>query len=146
MMPQAKLAIRSGLIILWLAGCAVAGVLLGRLAVTPVDARAQATTRPNILLFIADDWSYPHAGAYGDKVVKTPNFDRIAREGTLFTNAYCASPSCTPSRASTANSPSARNSIERVCGRMAGMSLARNDSPRPRPKMSGLPPFFATTM
>lgn len=100
MMPQAKLAIRSGLIILWLAGCAVAGVLLGRLAVTPVDARAQASTRPNILLFIADDWSYPHAGAYGDKVVKTPNFDRIAREGTLFTNAYCASPSCTPSRAS----------------------------------------------
>jgi hypothetical protein len=61
---------------------------------------AQTVTRPNILLFIADDWSYPHAGAYGDKVVKTPNFDRVAREGTLFTNAYCAAPSCTPSRAS----------------------------------------------
>src|SRR5262245_65755959 len=49
--------------------------------------KAQTVMRPNILLFIADDWSYPHAGAYGDKVVKTPNFDRVAREGTLFTNA-----------------------------------------------------------
>lgn len=53
----------------------------------------------NILLLLADDWSYPHAGAYGDRVVKTPTFDRLAREGTLFTNAYCAAPSCTPSRA-----------------------------------------------
>ena len=56
--------------------------------------------RPNILLFIADDWSYPHAGVYGDPVVQTPNFDRLARGGMLFTNAYTASPSCSPSRAS----------------------------------------------
>jgi arylsulfatase A-like enzyme len=46
---------------------------------------------------IADDWG-AHAGAYGDKAVRTPHFDRLAREGALFTNAYCASPSCTPSR------------------------------------------------
>ncbi len=58
-----------------------------------------AATRPDILLLLADDWSYPHAGAYGDLVVKTPTFDRLAREGALFTNAYCAAPSCTPSRA-----------------------------------------------
>ena len=56
--------------------------------------------RPNILFLLADDWAWPHAGAYGDKVVKTPTFDRVAREGVLFTNAYSASPSCTPSRAS----------------------------------------------
>jgi N-sulfoglucosamine sulfohydrolase len=55
--------------------------------------------KPNILFIIADDWSYPHAGIYGDSVVKTPNFDRIAREGILFDHAYVASPSCTPSRA-----------------------------------------------
>ncbi len=60
--------------------------------------------RPNILLVIADDWSFPHAGMYGDKVVKTPHFDRIAREeGVIFTNAYCATPSCTPSRAALLN-------------------------------------------
>ena len=39
--------------------------------------------RPNILFCISDDQSWLHAGAYGDKVVKTPNFDRLAREGTL---------------------------------------------------------------
>jgi arylsulfatase A-like enzyme len=53
---------------------------------------------PNVLLLIADDWSYPHAGVYGDAVVRTPTFDRLAAEGVLFTNAYCAAPSCTPSR------------------------------------------------
>ena len=54
--------------------------------------------RPNILLAIADDWGWPHAGAYGDRVVQTPNFDRVAREGILFRHAFVSSPSCTPSR------------------------------------------------
>lgn len=56
--------------------------------------------RPNILLAIADDWSWPHAGAYGDKVVKTPNIDRAAQEGVLFNYAFAAGPACTVSRAS----------------------------------------------
>ena len=54
---------------------------------------------PNILLVIADDWSFPHAGAYGDRAVATPAFDRVANEGALFTHVFTASPSCTPSRA-----------------------------------------------
>ncbi len=54
---------------------------------------------PNILFCIADDWSFPHAGAYGDEVIRTPNFDRVAREGVLFTKAYTAASSCSPSRA-----------------------------------------------
>lgn len=54
--------------------------------------------QPNILFVIMDDWSWPHAGAYGDEGVKTPAFDRIAREGVLFSNAYVVAPSCTPSR------------------------------------------------
>ncbi len=60
----------------------------------------RSPARPNILVILADDWSYPHAGTYGDVVVRTPAFDRIAREGVLFTHAFAASPSCTPSRAS----------------------------------------------
>ena len=55
--------------------------------------------RPNIVFAIADDWSFPHAGIYGDRTVSTPVFDRIAREGALFTHAFTAAPSCTPSRA-----------------------------------------------
>ena len=60
---------------------------------------AVAQTKPNILFLLADDLSYPYASVYGDKIVKTPNIDRIAKQGVKFTNAYAASPSCTPSRA-----------------------------------------------
>ncbi len=54
--------------------------------------------QPNILLAIADDWSWPHASIAGTKEISTPAFDRIASEGVLFTHAYCSAPSCTPSR------------------------------------------------
>ena len=54
--------------------------------------------RPNILVLMADDWSWPHAGALGDKTVKTPTFDKLVREGVLFERAFVSSPSCTPSR------------------------------------------------
>jgi len=60
--------------------------------------RASTADQPNILFAIADDWGYPHAGVYGDPVVQTPTFDRLAREGVLFHYAYVSSPSCTPSR------------------------------------------------
>lgn len=55
--------------------------------------------RPNILFAISDDQSFPSASIYGDKVINTPAFDRVAREGVLFTNAFAASPGCSPSRA-----------------------------------------------
>jgi arylsulfatase A-like enzyme len=61
---------------------------------------SEPTTRPNILFLLADDWGWPHASCLGDPVVKTPTFDRIAREGVMFRNAYSTSPSCSPSRAS----------------------------------------------
>jgi hypothetical protein len=56
--------------------------------------------RPNILFLIADDWSFPHAGILGDALARTPTFDYLAANGALFTHAFCASPSCSPSRAS----------------------------------------------
>jgi arylsulfatase A-like enzyme len=58
----------------------------------------EPASAPNILFAIADDWGWPHAGIYGDPVVQTPTFDRIAGEGILFNHAYITSPSCTPSR------------------------------------------------
>lgn len=60
---------------------------------------AAAATRPNILFIIADDWG-KHAGVYGTKWLKTPNFDRVAREGVLFNNAFTSNPKCSPCRAS----------------------------------------------
>lgn len=55
--------------------------------------------RPNILMIMSDNQSWNHVGSYGDKTVRTPNMDRIAKEGVRFTNAFCSSPSCTPARA-----------------------------------------------
>lgn len=59
---------------------------------------AQAESRPNFLLFIADNWAWPHAGVLGDPTAQTPVFDRIAREGVLFEHAFCPVPSCSPTR------------------------------------------------
>lgn len=55
--------------------------------------------RPNILFIIADDASRDSMGVYGSTYVKTPNFDRIAREGVRFTQAYNCNPKCAPARA-----------------------------------------------
>ena len=57
-----------------------------------------ADQRPNILFCISDDQSYAHTGANGDPVVKTPAFDRVAKEGVRFTHAFCDAPTCGPSR------------------------------------------------
>ncbi|UXX80967.1 sulfatase [Reichenbachiella carrageenanivorans] len=54
---------------------------------------------PNILFAIADDASWAHMGAYGCDWVKTPGFDRVAKEGLLFMNAYTPNAKCAPSRA-----------------------------------------------
>lgn len=73
-------------------------VAAGLLLLGAVACPAEGDDRPNILLCVADDWGWPHAGAYGDEVVRTPAFDRLAREGVLFDHAFVSSPSCTPSR------------------------------------------------
>ncbi|MDR1383500.1 MAG: sulfatase [Planctomycetaceae bacterium] len=54
--------------------------------------------RPNILICMADDASYPYFGANGNTWVKTPGFDRVAREGIRFTHAYTPNAKCAPSR------------------------------------------------
>ncbi|MBI5282195.1 MAG: sulfatase [Candidatus Solibacter usitatus] len=71
---------------------------LGPLVLGAAGCGRRPPTRPNILFAIADDMSWAHAGAYGDRLARTPVFDRVAGEGVLFRNSFCASPSCTPSR------------------------------------------------
>ncbi len=79
--------------------CWLAALLLLSGTLLPVAAAAQSDTRPNILFCIADDASWAHFGANGEKAIQTPTFDRVAREGVRFPNAFCSSPSCTPSGA-----------------------------------------------
>lgn len=59
-----------------------------------------AAERPNFIFVITDDISAEDIGPYGHKVVKTPNLDRMAREGRVFDQAYLTTSSCSPSRCS----------------------------------------------
>ena len=66
---------------------------------TGKEAINRGKDRPNILIAMADDISYSHMGAYGCTFLKTPGFDRVAREGILFNNAYTPNAKSSPSRA-----------------------------------------------
>src|SRR5688572_21097160 len=68
-------------------------LLLVLLALAP-----RAAQQPNIIFILADDLGHGDLSCYGSEV-RTPNLDRMAREGTRFTQAYVASPICSPSRA-----------------------------------------------
>jgi arylsulfatase A-like enzyme len=61
---------------------------------------AKDAVRPNFLFILTDDLRYNALGCIGHPFVKTPNIDRIAREGATFSNAFCTTPLCSPSRAS----------------------------------------------
>ncbi len=61
---------------------------------------ATSADRPNFLFIIYDDMSWNTAGAYGCGWVKTPNLDRVAREGVKFEHAFTSNPKCSPCRAS----------------------------------------------
>ncbi|CAN5771558.1 sulfatase [soil metagenome] len=60
--------------------------------------KTESRPRPNILFAIADDASFPHMSAYGTTWVNTPAFDRVSKEGILFTQAYTPNAKCAPSR------------------------------------------------
>ena len=59
----------------------------------------QQPKRPNIVFIMSDDHAYQAISAYDDKLIHTPNIDRIAKEGMLFTNATVTNSICAPSRA-----------------------------------------------
>jgi len=60
---------------------------------------AQEKAKPNVLFIAVDDLK-PVLGCYGDKIIKTPNIDRLAKMGTVFLNNYCQQAVCGPTRAS----------------------------------------------
>ncbi|MGQ9505428.1 MAG: sulfatase-like hydrolase/transferase [Thermogutta sp.] len=62
-------------------------------------ARAENSSRPNILFLLADDLGWGDLSCYGNRKFRTPNLDRLAREGVLFTQYYQAGSVCSPTRA-----------------------------------------------
>ena len=80
-----------------------------------------ADKKPNVLLILSDDHSYPHVGCYGNSDIKTPNLDRFAAQGMRFERMYVTAPQCVPSRATifTGRSP-------------VGIAMSRFSAPLPR--------------
>jgi len=74
--------------------------------------------KPNFIFILGDDWGWGDLGCFGHKQIKTPNLDKLAQRGTIFTQFYVASPVCSPSRAAfmTGYFP-ARHRIHRVFAR-----------------------------
>lgn len=73
---------------------------IGALASLATPSSAQnATQRPNIIYIMCDDLGYGDLGCYGQKLIATPNIDRLAAQGMRFTQAYAGSPVSAPSRA-----------------------------------------------
>lgn len=81
---------------------------------TTQPARAQAK-KPNVVLIMADDLGYAELGSYGQKLIETPNLDRMAAEGMRFTQFYAGAPVCAPSRCNL------------MTGRHAGHAVVRNN-------------------
>ena len=69
------------------------------LAFTLATFIASAATKPNFIIIFADDLGYNDLGCFGSEKIKTPNLDRLAKEGRKFTSFMVASPVCSPSRA-----------------------------------------------
>src|SRR4026207_1035157 len=65
-----------------------------------VSAQAPAQPKPNFVFILIDDLGWTDLGCYGSTFYRTPNLDKLARQGMRFTNAYAACPVCSPTRAS----------------------------------------------
>ena len=80
--------------------------------------KVSAQSKPNVVVIFADDLGYGDLGCYGATKLKTPNIDKLANEGRMFTDAHSASAVCTPSRYAliTGEYPFRANREEKACG------------------------------
>ena len=86
---------------------------------------------PNVVFFYADDLGYGELGCYGQRIIKTPNIDRIAREGMRFTQHYSAQTVCAPARCSL------------MTGKHQGHAFIRNNgNPKERIRQNNSDPYY----
>src|SRR5437588_13088673 len=89
--------------------------------------------KPNVVLIVADDLGYGELGCYGQKKIRTPRLDRMAKDGLRFTQFYAGSPVCAPSRCCL------------MTGKHGGHAWVRNnrevkpEGQTPGPKSAGVP-------
>jgi len=93
-----------------------------------LPARAATADRPNLIWIMADDLGYGELGSYGQKVIKTPQLDRMAREGLRFTHFYAGATVCAPSRSVL------------MTGQHHGRTRVRGNAGRTNPRIQALNP------
>jgi arylsulfatase A-like enzyme len=91
---------------------------------------APAAKRPNIVFFLGEDLRNDEFGFAGNKILKTPNMDAIAREGTVFKNAFVTNSLCLPSRASF---------LTGAYSHTTGATTPRPPAGSPRPRRPAIP-------
>ena len=68
-------------------------------AVAPAAEQEPKPRKPNVLLILVDDLGYADLGCYGSKDIRTPNIDKLAKDGVRLTDSYAAAAICSPTRA-----------------------------------------------
>src|SRR6186997_1709834 len=104
------------------AACLALAALLAGSSTLAADVRP-----PNIVLIMADDLGYGELGCYGQKKIRTPRLDQMAKEGLRFTQFYSGSPVCAPSR------------CVLMTGKHAGHAAIRDNRERPPEGQAPLP-------
>jgi N-sulfoglucosamine sulfohydrolase len=105
-------------------------LLLSLLTLVSGHAASLRTPRPDIVIFLTDDHSQLDSTPYGGRTLRTPNMQRLADAGLLFTHAFVASPSCAPSRAAL------------LTGLMPARNGAEANHSRPRAELRKWPSWF----
>ena len=111
---------------MFILGLAASGTLQA-----PEPVLARVADRPNIVVVLVDDLRFDEFHDGGHPYIETPNIDRLAREGALFTNAFHAVPLCSPNRATllTGQFPSRHGIIDNVSRDLASHHLATFNIP-----------------
>ncbi len=115
------------------AGCAAAAAMsLAGCKTTPVEKKS-TQKQPNIIFIMADDLGYGDLGCFGQKEIKTPNIDRLAAEGTRFTDCYAGSTVCAPSRSVLMTGQhTGHTRVRNNMGKVGGTLVLDNGSPQRR--------------
>lgn len=105
----------------YLIGSACVATMLMAADCTAVASSCSRADKPNVVIIYGDDVGYGDVGVYGSKLIPTPNIDRFAEDGLLFTDAHSAASTCSPSRYSMLTGIHAFREGVAILGPTAGM-------------------------
>ncbi len=89
-------------------------IIFATYVLTACSTKEVPIKQPNILFIMTDDHSYQTISSYDDRLIQTPNLDRIANEGVIFNNSFVGNSICSPSRATMPDRQTGANKRNRI--------------------------------